>query len=146
MKVLEGRGTFPASEPQPAKGLPEPPADLFGEARAEWDRVAPELARMGVTTLIDRAALVVYCNAWGAYVEAVAALNDKGPLVPGREGSVVKNPAAQIVKDQAELMLKYGGRLGLNPSDRARLSVEPEYDAATDIMALISADYPNGGR
>jgi len=129
------------------KGLPEPPADLSGEARAEWDRVAPELARMGVLSLIDRAALLVYCNAWSAYTVAVETLRTAGPVLKGKDGQLVKNPAAQLVRDQADLMLKYGSRFGLNPSDRARLSVEPDDNPDLDIMRIISPPeeaYRNG--
>ena len=52
-------------EPEVPPGEPRCPAVLDGEARAEWERIVPELLDAGVLTQIDRAALTGYCSAWG---------------------------------------------------------------------------------
>src|SRR3990172_2358060 len=75
LKLLEG--TFrpdraPAHEPEPARGTPICP-DWIVKARvaaAEWDRVVPELARLGLLTVIDGAELEGYV---ASYARAVAA-------------------------------------------------------------------------
>jgi P27 family predicted phage terminase small subunit len=141
LKILSGnpgKRPLPENEPQPTKGEPSPPDWLEGEAIEEWRRVVPELAALGLTALVDRAALVVYCQAWASYVSASRQLAEQGPTSTGRNGELVKHPAAQIARDSADLMNKYGQQFGFTPASRARLSL-PEKDDGLDIQALISA-------
>lgn len=128
------------SEPEPARGAPRPPADLKGEALAEWGRIVPELDRLGLLTKVDRAYLVAYCEAWSAFNSAREALAEYGPLVAGRDGGLVKNPAAQVMRDAADMMLKFGSRFGLSPSDRTRLSVPSAAEDGPDaqVLSLLS--------
>jgi P27 family predicted phage terminase small subunit len=128
------------SEPAPSRGAPRPPADLKGEALAEWGRIVPELDRLGLLTKVDRGYLVVYCEAWATFDQARAAMAEYGALVAGRDGGLVKNPAAQVMRDAADLMIKFGSRFGLSPSDRTRLSVAPESEDGPDaqVLSLLS--------
>ena len=127
-------------EPEPTRGAPRPPADLKGEALAEWGRIVPELDRLGLLTKVDRAYLVAYCEAWATFNAAREAMAEYGPLVAGRDGGLVKNPAAQVMRDAADLMLKFGSRFGLSPSDRTRLSVPSESEDGPDaqVLSLLS--------
>lgn len=127
-KELEGNpGNRPIKdEPEPRRGAPKPPTDLSPEAFAEWCRIVPDLDAIGLLCRVDRAYLVAYCESWAAFDEARVFLAEKGPLVEGRDGNMVKNPAAQVMRDAADLMLKYGSRFGLSPADRTRLGTLPE--------------------
>lgn len=140
LRVLKGKKT--GDVPEPTAGAPRPPEWLAGEALAEWGRLVPELDKLGLLTKVDRAALVVYCESWATYVAAAQGLEEHGPLVPGREGAVVKNPCAQMMRDAAQTMLQYGGRFGFTPSDRMKLAVpkgEPEPKPGEDAgMRLLS--------
>lgn len=144
LKRLEGNpGNHDLSrvEPEPTKGAPRPPADLKGEALAEWGRIVPELDRLGLLTKVDRAYLVAYCEAWASFDEARKAIAEYGILVEGRERTLVKNPAAQVMKDSADLMLKFGSRFGMSPADRTRLTVPseaPEDNEAT-VLSILSS-------
>ncbi|MFF7233960.1 phage terminase small subunit P27 family [Streptomyces sioyaensis] len=128
------------AEPEPTTGDLAPPADFEGEALAEWRRVVPELHRLGLVTVVDRAYLVAYCSAWSSFEEARQTLAERGPLVEGRDGNLVKNPAAQIMRDSADMMIKFGSRFGLSPSDRTRLSVAPREPEGPDaqVLSLLS--------
>lgn len=144
-KLVELKGNpskkkLSGAEPEPTRGAPRPPSDLKGEALAEWGRIVPELDRLGLLTKVDRAYLVAYCEAWSAFNAAREALAEYGPLVAGRDGGMVKNPAAQVMRDAADLMLKFGSRFGLSPSDRTRLSVPTETEAGPDaqVLSLLS--------
>jgi P27 family predicted phage terminase small subunit len=142
LKVLSGnpgKRALPENEPQPTRGEPDPPDWLEGEALAEWNRVVPELAAIGLTALVDRAALVVYCQAWSAYVAASRVLAEQGPTSTGRNGELVKHPAAQIARDNADLMAKYGAQFGFSPASRARLTITKPDDGSLDIAAIIGA-------
>ena len=79
-------------EPEPKPGIPECPSHLDEEARAEWGRIAPELATMGVLARIDRAALAAYCQAWSRWVKAEGEIR-KHDLVVKAPGSAVTVPA-----------------------------------------------------
>lgn len=132
-----GKRPLNEAEPEPTKGAPTPPGDLQGEALAEWGRVVPELERMGLVTKVDRAYLVAYCEAWDTFNQARAAMREHGPLVEGRDGNLVKNPSAQVMRDAADLMLKFGSRFGLSPSDRTKLSVAPtDENSGQDAQVL----------
>src|SRR3972149_7757222 len=66
---------------RPDVEIPECPAHIEGEARAEWGRIAPHLEKLGLISQIDRAALTGYCVAWGRHVEAetkIKAVGDSG--------------------------------------------------------------------
>jgi P27 family predicted phage terminase small subunit len=139
LKGNPGKKKVNGTEPVPSVGVVRPPADLKGEALAEWGRVVPELTRLGLVTVVDRAYLVAYCSAWATFEEARAAMQDHGPLVTGRDGNLVKNPSAQVMRDAADLMIKFGSRFGLSPSDRTRLSVEkPDDSGDAQILSLMS--------
>jgi P27 family predicted phage terminase small subunit len=144
-KLVELKGNpskkkLSGAEPEPTRGAPRPPADLKGEALAEWGRIVPELDKLGLLTKVDRAYLVAYCEAWAAFNEARAALSEYGALVAGRDGGMVKNPAAQVMRDAADMMLKFGSRFGLSPSDRTRLSVPSQVEDGPDaqVLSLLS--------
>lgn len=142
LKILEGNpgGRPILAEPEPTRGAPLPPEDLSGEALAEWSRIVPELDAVGLLTVVDRAYLVVYCEAWQTYCDARVMMREYGPLVSGRDGNLVKNPAAQVMRDSADVMLKYGSRFGLSPSDRTKLGTTPESPSKGDaqILSLLS--------
>ena len=121
-----------------ATGAPRPPADLVGEAFAEWCRVAAFLEKIGRIEKIDYAALVVYCSAWAMFDSARQAFEEHGPLIPGRDGGLVKNPAAQIMRDASDTMLKFGGRFGFTPKDRQNMGIESEPDEGDDIESALS--------
>jgi P27 family predicted phage terminase small subunit len=93
--------------------------------------MVPELDRVGVLTVIDRAALVAYCEAWATYCDAMEAVRAHGSVVPGRNDTIVKNPAFQVARDCVDTMVKLGARFGWTPSDRARLSI-PDADDNSD--------------
>lgn len=127
-KELKGNpGKRPIKEePQFTPGAPKPPADLAGEAFAEWSRVIPELEKANLIQRVDRAYLVAYCEAWASFCEAREVLQMEGALITGRDGGLVRNPAAIVMKDAMDMMLKFGAKFGLSPIDRARLGRVPE--------------------
>ena len=66
LKLLEGnqgKRRLDKRPPGPGRRIPRRPSWLSPEAREEWRRLAPELTRLGLLTLLDRAALTIYCDA-----------------------------------------------------------------------------------
>jgi P27 family predicted phage terminase small subunit len=126
LKLIHGnpsKETGIAEAKTSATGVPSPPADLQGEAFAEWCRITYFLKSVGHIEMIDHSALVVYCSAWAMFDSARKAYEQHGPIVLGRDGGFVKNPAAQIMNDASKIMMTYGSKFGFTPRDRINLGL-----------------------
>lgn len=126
-------------EPEPMKGAPRPPAWMSKEARAEWRRVVPALDRIGMLALVDRTALVLYCEAWATYVQAIATVRAEGETIMGYRGSTVRHPSAIVAKDATATIRAFCGEFGLTPSARARMTL-PGQSPEADMEGLLSGD------
>lgn len=128
-----GRRPLNRREPRAVPALPEPPAHLSTAALEEWKRLAPELARLGVLTSLDRAALAGYCQAYADWIEAEAKLRQHGKLMRGHRGRLVKSPYVRLRDSALVLMLKFSAEFGLTPSSRSRVvAAPPEPDDPAD--------------
>ncbi len=123
--------------PQPPPGVPDRPEHIEAEARAEWDRIVPELEKMGVLALIDRAALALYCSMYGRWVQAEKMIAEQGMVIDTARGGLQCNPYVKIARDCAaeakRLVLEFGG----TPSSRSRITSrnEPPKD---DLGSFLS--------
>lgn len=134
LTVLRGNpGKRPLNprEPQPVVGLPTPPRNLSTEARAEWKRVIAAIGATGVITRADRAALIVYCQAWADYVTVYKAVEDQGRTFVTPQGYVAKNPMVTIMNEARAAVLKFAQEFGLTPAARTRVQA-PDKVAAED--------------
>lgn len=135
LKVLKGTAqpcrTNPR-EPRPEVVALDPPEYLGTTARAEWRRKAEVLARMGVLTEGDDAALAAYCQAFERFVEAEGKLRQSGLLIKTTGGNVIQNPLVGIANRAMELMHKFLGEFGLTPSSRTRLQAPPASQAPAE--------------
>src|SRR5205809_7377344 len=103
LKLIKGRGAGRDSGGRPVAPAtagwvrlpPEPPDWLPGAARAEWDRVVPELQRLQLLKPPDRAALVAYCLTWQRLVDAQTQLAEGGLTTAGSMGQPVQHPAVK---------------------------------------------------
>lgn len=53
---------------KPEVEIPDFPSWIWPEAKKEWKRITAELERYGLVSKLDRAALVLYCQAWAKLV------------------------------------------------------------------------------
>lgn len=142
LKVLEGNlghRPLPKNEPQPVDvGAPSPPEWLTPYARAEWDRVSPELYAMGVTAQIDTVALAAYCECYSRWriaedVIQVAAAADPasgGLFAKSGTGTLMLNPAVGAANKARRDMLRFAAEFGLTPSARAHIEGKQRDDDA----------------
>lgn len=135
LKILHGArpDRINTRAPRPVRITPTPPRWLGKEARAEWKRITPELERTGLLSQLDRAALITYCEAWQTLVEAQEEIHERGVLVQGYRGGVVKNPALQVARDSAQTIRGFCSEFGLTPSSRSRLVVHPDLEDDDDL-------------
>jgi P27 family predicted phage terminase small subunit len=108
--------------PQPSRlsESPEPPARLGPTARAEWCRLAPELARMGLLTALDLATFEVMVVTRAHWLDTEAVLRDDTALVTG--------PLGKVAREYARDGIRYMAEFGLTPCARMKLRAEPPED------------------
>jgi P27 family predicted phage terminase small subunit len=125
-KVLTGNpGGRPiaGSQPIPQIAVPTCPAHLCPSAKAEWKRLTRQLSALGIVTVLDRAVMAGYCQAYGRWVEAERKLKETPAILKMPSGYIQQNPWLTISNKQLELMHKYMCELGLSPVSRSRVHV-----------------------
>jgi P27 family predicted phage terminase small subunit len=140
LKLLRGNpGKRPLNpcEPRVAKKTPTCPAHLCPPAKAEWKRLAAQLAVLSVLTELDRAALAAYCQAYGRWVEAERKLHETPMLIKLPSGFVQQNPWLTIANKQLELMHKFLTEFGLSPVSRSRVSIGPGVGQVSRFHGLL---------
>ena len=130
---------------RPEVEIPDFPSWIWPEAKKEWKRIATELERYGLISKLDRAALVLYCQAWAKMVWAERALTramklaedaraeaeGKGLEYTGGDGLMVKTANGNFTyshhwvvgKHAASEVKRYLDLFGLSPSARSRVTV-----------------------
>ena len=128
LKVLRGtlrKHRANAEEPVVTPEIPTCPRELSPAARKEWRRIGPELARMGLLSRIDRAALAMYCDHYGRWLEAIAALQKYGVVVKSPNGFPMQSPYVAIANKSGEQVRLLLGEFGMSPSSRTRVHATP---------------------
>lgn len=138
LKLIEGRGNGRDSGGRPVKLPPaftrlppDPPEWLSDDARAEWDRVVPELQRLEVLKPVDRAALAAYCEAWARFRAATEIVKREGMVLhDDRQGRAQRHPALLTAEAASKELRAWAAEFGLTPSSESRLALAK--DAGTD--------------
>jgi P27 family predicted phage terminase small subunit len=140
-------------EPQPKPCIPTRPEWMLPEAKREWNRIVPELAALGLISVLDRGAVAGGCQMWAMYVQAVKDIADNGTTftitsvkktakstvtTAGYEGP---RPAVAMMMKSWQQYLAFCARFGLTPADRSRLSVPEKQDDVSDFLERMSAEY-----
>jgi P27 family predicted phage terminase small subunit len=132
-----GKRAWNHAEPKPPDGTPECPEHLSDEARAEWHRLVESLVGMGVITIVDRAVLAAYCQAYGRWVEAEQKLRETPLLFKTPSGYVQQSPWLNIANRQMELMGRYMAEIGLTPASRSRIKASVNLSEPLDIVTKV---------
>jgi P27 family predicted phage terminase small subunit len=128
-----GKRPINKREPNAPPSAPHPPSTLNDDARNEWRRVARQLVAMGVLATIDRIALAAYCDAYAQWLAAsrgikrLADSGDKygGLLLKTTNGNIIQNPLVGIANKARADMVRFAAELGMTPSARSRVQVDP---------------------
>jgi len=133
---------MPKNEPSPTLCIPTRPKWLLPEAKREWNRVAPELYRLGLLTAVDRAELAGYCQCWAMYVDAVRDIQEHGTTFQTETGYQGPRPSVAIMVKMLDKVLAFSSRFGFSPADRARISapVPEEEDEFTAFLKKQRGD------
>ena len=129
LKTLQGTtrpDRTPKNEPKPG-GHAEPPDFLTAEALTEWERLAPELEAIGLLTVADQSVFAVYCQAWADYKKLTVQLNEMASWTWSSEkGYRQVVPEISMRKETWTRIKEAGSKLGLDPSSRSGLNIEPK--------------------
>ena len=129
---------------QPEVEIPGAPSWLWAEAKKEWKRISVELEKYGLISKLDRAALVLYCQAWSKMVwaermlsramkdaeERRAAAEAAGEEYTGGDGIMVRTANGNMTyshywvvgRRASEDVNRYLALFGLSPSSRSRVT------------------------
>jgi P27 family predicted phage terminase small subunit len=129
LKIVKGNpGGRPLNkaEPKPPTGIPPCP-EWFATgsySRQMWDRVAADLDRMGVLTLVDATALEMLCIAYEEFRDADDQVAGEG-LTFKRDGFIKKNPAVTVRSEAWRKVMNGLIEFGLTPAARTRVQTVP---------------------
>lgn len=132
-----GKKAWNRAEPIPPEGTPDCPDHLSEEARAEWHRLVDTLVGMGVISIVDRAVLAAYCQAYGRWVEAEQKLKETPLLFKTPSGYVQQSPWLNVANRQMELMGRYMAEIGLTPASRSRIAIATANPEPLDIVTKV---------
>lgn len=143
LKLIEGN---PGRRPinlsdgvNPTVEIPSPPKFLEGEALKEWKRITPILHELGLISQMDRAALAMYCSAYGqwanyetAYIKKVKAIAKKDGVdmdvamervstMTTSSGYKQQSVLVQLIGRSRDEVNRLLGHFGLSPATRARV-------------------------
>lgn len=117
-----------AQPPVPA-GTPYVPRHLNEDAKGEWRRVVGILKDIGLYTEIDRAALAMYCQAWGRWVAAERKVQEThGEILASEKGGLYQNPWLHVANRAFEQLRKTMVEFGMTPSARSRVTAAQPYE------------------
>ena len=143
-----GRRPLNLDEFRPDVAIPRCPSHLQGDARKEWRRISAELAKYGLMSEVDRAALAFYCVNWARHVEAeemieraAKASGGSGLFVKTPNGYPVQSPWLAVSNKAMELCRAFLAEFGMSPASRTRVTPStpqlslPGIDGVTDKVA-----------
>jgi P27 family predicted phage terminase small subunit len=140
----------------PAVALPQAPKHMAPEARKEWARVTPLLLELNLLTQVDRAALELYCRAYGRLQQVERALTarqaqllteGKDPtealMQPTPTGFVRESALSKLAAELSQQVDRYLASFGMSPSARSRVTASRN-DAQFRLPGMEDDDKPTG--
>ena len=142
LRVLRGnpgKRALNQNEPKPDADRPACPRWLAPEAKAEWRRVLPQLEATGILTIVDRASLATYCQAWARYVEAERMLSQYGAVLKAEHSDYVQvSPYQTISRQSSQIVKAFATEFGLTPGSRSRITV-PEVKGQDEFEEFLQS-------
>ena len=135
MRLVHGGGTKRAIPRKPR--APRCPSFLGPVARAEWRRLAGDLASSGLLTKLDRAAFAIYCQAWEHVVQTQRLVDSHGLVSEAGDGSCGPSPYLGALSVATETLTRIAAEFGMTPASRTRIGLpgkSGEHDGGFDRL------------
>ncbi len=137
-----GKRPLPQNEPKPNPTAPAKPAWLTGDGAKMWGRLAPELERLGLLTVIDGEAFAGACQSWGTYVKCQRDIKKHGLTYEyeNKGGGVneIERPQVKIGQKSLDQFRAFCSEFGLTPAARTRIEVKSAEGEIDPMEALLS--------
>lgn len=153
LRLLKGRspgrdsgGRRVVAPPQAVPAVPDMPEWLTPDAQDMWERVTPELERLGLLGRIDLGALSAYCECWSTWRAAREVVHFEGIIAEGRDGNPVRNPAVMVANAASSEMRAWAVQLGLTPAARQRMTAPAADDDLETEMVFGRVPISRGGK
>ena len=133
-----GRRPLNPREATPKVTIPDPPEMLDELALAEWNRVTPLLAEVGLITRLDRAVVAGYCMAFSRWMECERMLKTTGLIVKSPNGYPMYSPYLAASNKALDQVRQMSEQIGLSGSSRSRIKAgdtAADYDPAEDFLS-----------
>ena len=133
-----GRRPLNAREATPKVVIPDPPEMLDELALAEWHRVTPLLAEVGLITRLDRAVVAGYCMAYSRWMACERMLKTTGLIVKSPNGYPMYSPYLAASNKALDQVRQMSEQIGLSGSSRSRIKAgdaASDYDPAEDFLS-----------
>lgn len=142
LKELQGNpGKRPLNKQEPKFNplidAPSPPGHLNTYAKKEWKRIIPVLTKVRMLTEADLAAIAVYCQAYGRWVEAEKLVKAKGFTTVTDKGNVIQRPEVGIANTAMRDIVSFAKEFGMTPSSRSNIKVEESINKDEPFLTFI---------
>ena len=135
LKVLNGnpgKRPLPKNEPKPKPIPQKKPSWVTGEGTKMWNRLSPELERLGLLTIVDGEAFAAACHSWGTYVHCQKHLKQHGLTYEytNTQGSSneIERPEVRIGQKSLAEFRAFCSEFGLTPAARTRIEIKSNDD------------------
>lgn len=119
--------------------VPEPPQSLCEYGRVLWGETATELFNRRLLTVVNLAALEIYCAAFARTRDLNERIGRDGYTIENSKGWVMANPEIAIASQSAKLMMSLAKEFGFTPGSQSRIAIVPEPTAAVDPLEAARA-------
>lgn len=134
-KLLEGtfrKDRAPKNEARPAIEAPPCPEWLDDDARAEWDRIVPQLLSLRLLSQPDLAELVGYCLAFSEVAYCTRFITANGRTVERPGQTPAARPEVAMLYKALEKLRQYASDFGMSPASRSRVEAGPPAEKSKD--------------
>lgn len=138
LRVLHGdkKSRTNLNEPQAQPLTKADPLDwMDAEARSVWEEVVEELDAMGLLRQVDLYVVASFVASFRTFEQAAVLVAKAGPLIKGKDGRLVRNPAVAVQRDAMNMIRLLGRELGMSPAARTMMAARPSEDEAQSVAA-----------
>ena len=105
---------------------------LSNMAKEEWERIAPELEKIGILKVTDKVIFELYCQVYSECIELENFIKENGMTYTytkkNKDGEVISEfvtqyPQVSQLDRKRNLLIKVCAEFGMTPSSRGRMSL-----------------------